>query len=126
MPHWLVIDLEATTDEGGWPVTDMEIIEIGATLVDRKGRELDQFQRFVRPLRRPLLTPFCRELTHITQANIDAAQPLGEVWPAFERWLANTTRDLKAGPVGATTIANSCFRIGSNWDLPVPWPTCPT
>ena len=87
MPHWLVIDLEATTDEGGWPVTDMEIIEIGATLVDRKGRELDQFQRFVRPSRRPLLTPFCRELTHITQANIDAAQPLGEVWPAFERWL---------------------------------------
>jgi inhibitor of KinA sporulation pathway (predicted exonuclease) len=43
MPHWLVIDLEATTDEGGWPVTEMEIIEIGATLVDRKGRELDAF-----------------------------------------------------------------------------------
>ena len=87
MPHWLVIDLEATTDEGGWPVTEMEIIEIGATLVDRKGRELDHFQRFVRPLRRPLLTPFCRELTRITQGNIDAAQPLTEVWPAFERWL---------------------------------------
>ncbi|MBK5396854.1 3'-5' exoribonuclease [Pseudomonas sp. TH39(2020)] len=87
MPHWLVIDLEATTDEGGWPVTEMEIIEIGATLVDRKGRELDSFQRFVRPTRRPLLTPFCRELTHITQANIDAAQPLSEVWASFEHWL---------------------------------------
>ena len=71
MPHWLVIDLEATTDEGGWPVTEMEIIEIGATLVDRAGREQDHFQRFVKPTRRPLLTPFCRELTHITQANID-------------------------------------------------------
>ncbi|OAB50028.1 exonuclease domain-containing protein [Pseudomonas thivervalensis] len=88
MPHWLVIDLEATTDEGGWPVTEMEIIEIGATLVNRDGREVDHFQRFVRPLRRPLLTPFCRELTHITQANIDSAAPLTEVWPAFERWLA--------------------------------------
>ncbi|MEZ1318385.1 exonuclease domain-containing protein [Pseudomonas fluorescens] len=87
MPHWLVIDLEATTDEGGWPVTEMEIIEIGATLVDRQGREQDHFQRFVRPLRRPLLTAFCRELTHITQANIDSAQPLTEVWPSFERWL---------------------------------------
>lgn len=87
MPHWLVIDLEATTDEGGWPVTEMEIIEIGATLVDRQGRELDHFKRFVRPLRRPLLTPFCRELTRITQASIDSAQPLTEVWPAFERWL---------------------------------------
>ncbi|MGE7956594.1 exonuclease domain-containing protein [Pseudomonas sp. NPDC089530] len=87
MPHWLVIDLEATTDEGGWPVTDMEIIEIGATLVNREGREMDHFQRFVRPLRRPMLTPFCRELTHITQAQIDGAQPLSEVWPLFERWL---------------------------------------
>lgn len=33
MPHWLVIDLEATTAEGGWPLEEMEIIEIGATLV---------------------------------------------------------------------------------------------
>jgi inhibitor of KinA sporulation pathway (predicted exonuclease) len=87
MPHWLVIDLEATTDDGGWPVTEMEIIEIGATLVDRKGREVDYFQCFVRPLQRPLLTPFCRELTHITQANVDAAQTLSEVWPSFEQWL---------------------------------------
>ncbi|MGE8458517.1 MAG: exonuclease, partial [Pseudomonas alloputida] len=22
MGHWLVIDLEATTDDGGWPVTE--------------------------------------------------------------------------------------------------------
>ncbi|MFW0755934.1 exonuclease domain-containing protein [Pseudomonas sp. H11T01] len=87
MTHWLVIDLEATTDDGGWPVAEMEIIEIGATLVNREGRELDSFQRFVRPLRRPLLTPFCRELTHITQANIDSALTLPEVWPLFERWL---------------------------------------
>jgi len=87
MPHWLVIDLEATTDDGGWPLAEMEIIEIGATLVNREGRELGHFQRFVRPLRRPLLTPFCRELTHISQANIDTAAPLIEVWGAFERWL---------------------------------------
>ncbi len=88
MPHWLIIDLEATTDDGGWPVTEMEVIEIGASLVNRDGRELDHFQRFVRPLRRPLLTPFCRKLTHITQANIDTAAPITEVWPLFERWLS--------------------------------------
>ena len=89
MPHWLVIDLEATTEEGGWPVEEMEIIEIGATLVAAAdGRELDHFQRFVRPQRRPLLTSFCRELTHISQADVDGAAPLAEVWPQFERWLA--------------------------------------
>jgi inhibitor of KinA sporulation pathway (predicted exonuclease) len=84
----LVIDLEATTEEGGWPVTDMEIIEIGASLVNAEGREVDHFQRFVRPLRRPHLTNFCKQLTHISQANVDTASPLSTVWPLFERWLA--------------------------------------
>lgn len=87
MGHWLVIDLEATTEEGGWPLEEMEIIEIGASLVNVAGRELDHFERFVRPLRRPQLTDFCRELTHIRQADIDAAAPLTGVWPQFERWL---------------------------------------
>ncbi|MEK1907238.1 MAG: exonuclease domain-containing protein [Pseudomonas sp.] len=85
--HWLVIDLEATTEEGGWPVEEMEIIEIGASLVASDGHELDHFQRFVRPLRRPCLTSFCRELTHISQAQVDAAQPLSVLWPQFERWI---------------------------------------
>ncbi|MET1076465.1 MAG: exonuclease domain-containing protein [Pseudomonas sp.] len=87
MGHWIVIDLEATTDEGGWPLADMEIIEIGATLATADGRELDHFQRFVYPQRRPHLTPFCRELTRINQTDIDAAAPLTGVWPLFERWL---------------------------------------
>jgi len=89
MPHWLVIDLEATTEEGGWPVAEMEIIEIGASLVNSDGREVDHFERFVRPVRRPLLTAFCRQLTHIQQAQIDTAQPLPAIWPQFERWLGN-------------------------------------
>ncbi|MDD1014596.1 exonuclease domain-containing protein [Pseudomonas rubra] len=95
MGHWLVIDLEATTDDGGWPVTDMEIIEIGAVLVDRQDRELSHFQRFVRPRRRPQLTPFCRELTHISQANVDTAHPLPEVWAQFERWLGHHAQHLE-------------------------------
>ena len=69
MQHWLVIDLEATTEEGGWPITDMEIIEIGASLVNAGGHEIESFQRFVRPTRRPYLTHFCRQLTQISQAH---------------------------------------------------------
>lgn len=89
MPHWLVIDLEATTEEGGWPVAEMEVIEIGATLVNQDGRELDHFERFVRPVRRPVLTHFCRDLTHISQNNIDSAATFPIVWPLFERWLSH-------------------------------------
>jgi inhibitor of KinA sporulation pathway (predicted exonuclease) len=88
MGHWLVIDLEATTEEGGWPLEEMEIIEIGASLVSASGHEVDHFQRFVRPLRRPQLTAFCRDLTHIDQARVSAASPLSAVWPQFERWLS--------------------------------------
>ena len=96
MPHWLVIDLEATTDDGGWPLEEMEVIEIGASVVTRAGREVDHFQRFIRPVRRPLLTPFCRQLTRITQANIDGAPPLPLVWEQFERWLGQHRPKLEA------------------------------
>lgn len=89
MPHWLVIDLEATTEEGGWPIAEMEIIEIGACIVHSDGREIDHFERFVRPARRPQLTPFCRELTHIQQGQIDSAAPLPLIWSQFERWLSH-------------------------------------
>jgi len=94
MRHWLVIDLEATTEEGGWPLEEMEIIEIGACLVAGNGQEIGHFQRFVRPLRRPLLTRFCRELTHIEQAEVDSAQGLAAVWPEFERWLGGYAGEL--------------------------------
>lgn len=87
MKHWLVIDLEATTDNGGWPTEEMEIIEIGATIVDEQGREQAHFQSFVRPTRRPQLTAFCRELTHIRQADVDGAPSLKELQPQFDAWL---------------------------------------
>lgn len=87
MQQWLVIDLEATTEEGGWPLEEMEIIEIGASLVDSAGHELDHFQRLIKPQRRPQLTAFCRELTHIDQASVDGAASLPQVWAQFERWL---------------------------------------
>lgn len=95
MRHWLVIDLEATTDLGGWPTAEMEIIEIGATVVDEHGRERDAFQSFVRPTRRPQLTAFCRELTHIRQADVDAAPTLKELQPTFEAWLQPQVADLQ-------------------------------
>jgi inhibitor of KinA sporulation pathway (predicted exonuclease) len=73
--HFLVIDLEATCDEDHRiPSRQMEIIEIGAVLVD--GRTLapvDELQTFVAPVRHPVLTPFCTRLTSITQADVAGA-----------------------------------------------------
>ena len=95
MHYWLVIDLEATTEEGGWPLEHMEIIEIGASLVNPLGHEVDHFQRFVRPQRRPLLTHFCRQLTHISQTNVDSAAALPVVWAQLERWLGSHRAQLQ-------------------------------
>lgn len=60
----LVIDLEATCDEGdGLPAMDMEFIEIGAVWSKAEGAVLEMFQALVRPMLRHRLTPFCRQLT---------------------------------------------------------------
>ncbi|MGH1348481.1 MAG: exonuclease domain-containing protein [Nannocystales bacterium] len=52
----------------------MEIIEIGAVVVD--GTDLQpryEFQTFIRPVRNPVLTPFCASLTSITQPMLEDA-----------------------------------------------------
>lgn len=73
--YYLVIDLEATCDrDHALPREETEIIEIGAVLA--RGRDFgveDEFQTFIRPVAHPRLTPFCTELTSITQADVDAA-----------------------------------------------------
>ncbi|MEL6343002.1 MAG: 3'-5' exonuclease [Myxococcota bacterium] len=73
--HFLVIDLEATCDQGRrLPRDQMEIIEIGAVLVEPQHLQIvDEFQTFVRPVRHHRLRPFCTELTSITQEMVDAA-----------------------------------------------------
>lgn len=72
---FLVVDLEATCDaDHRIPREQTEIIEIGAVLC--AGDTLlpqAEFQTFVKPVRHPRLTPFCTQLTSITQADVDAA-----------------------------------------------------
>jgi inhibitor of KinA sporulation pathway (predicted exonuclease) len=73
--YYLVIDLEATCDEGHRiPRERTEIIEIGAVLVDANSLQIvDELQTFVKPLIHPVLTAFCTELTSITQGQVEKA-----------------------------------------------------
>lgn len=86
---YLVIDLEATCDDGGAvPKHEMEIIEIGAVLVDgRSFAPKAEFQSFIRPQRHPVLTPFCRKLTSITQAQVDGAPSFPEALAALREFM---------------------------------------
>lgn len=89
--HYMIMDLEATCcDDNSFPRTEMEIIEIGAVMVDADDlRLLDEFQIFIRPVRHPQLTEFCKKLTTITQQDVEEARVFSEAVKSFSSWLNN-------------------------------------
>jgi inhibitor of KinA sporulation pathway (predicted exonuclease) len=101
---YLVIDLESTcAEDGSIPETEREIIEIGAVLVEVPGLlSVDEFQAFVRPVRHPLLTPFCSKLTTITQGHVQSA-------PLFPEVLARLCQQMWVKP-------GLLFRSWGNYD----------
>jgi 3'-5' exoribonuclease 1 len=101
--YLLVVDLEATCcDDRSISRRQMEIIEIGAVMVDlRDRRVISEFQHFVRPVRHPQLTPFCRQLTTITQADVDAAPTFPSVLQAMQTWLATQPSPVRFASWGA-------------------------
>ncbi len=98
MSDFLVIDVEATCDDGGRvPRSESEIIEIGAVMVDPSFAVVGELQTFIKPVRHPRLTAFCTQLTSITQADVENAisfpeamvligQFIGEKDPLFCSW----------------------------------------
>lgn len=86
-----IVDFEATCcDKGSFPREEMEIIEIGSVMVEAAtGNLLSEFCTFIRPRRHPVLTDFCKELTTITQADVDAAPLFPEALAAFSAWLGS-------------------------------------
>ncbi|WP_372370388.1 exonuclease domain-containing protein [Candidatus Uabimicrobium sp. HlEnr_7] len=87
---YIILDFEATcSNDGKVPRNEMEIIEFGVVAVDYKSLEaIDEFQRFVQPVRHNLLTNFCQELTTIQQKDVDNADGFSRVLAEFKEWLA--------------------------------------
>lgn len=92
-PVLVAFDIEATcwdrpvSDEEGIP--PHEVIEIGAVAWAASAESSRaEFQEFVRPVERPALSRFCRELTTIHQEQVDLAGPLSDVLPRFLQWCA--------------------------------------
>jgi 3'-5' exoribonuclease 1 len=88
--HILVVDLEATCcDMKSIPRHQMETIEIGAVMVVRETLEIiDEFQIFIKPVRHPILTNFCLELTSIMQSQVDTAPDFGTAMSTWQTWLS--------------------------------------
>ncbi|MBW4475414.1 MAG: exonuclease domain-containing protein [Tolypothrix brevis GSE-NOS-MK-07-07A] len=91
--YFLIIDLEATcSDDNSIPRHKMEIIEIGAVMLNRATWEIDsEFQQFIQPVINPQLTAFCRELTSISQSDVELAPIFPEAMSSLEKWLESFT-----------------------------------
>ena len=87
--YYLIIDLEATcSTDGTVPRDEMEIIEIGAVMQNARTFEIEsEFQSFVRPVRHPELTAFCKELTGIKQENVEGAPSFASAISAMQEWM---------------------------------------
>ena len=84
--YYLIIDLEATCcDDKSIARHDMEIIEIGAVLLNAQTMEIEsEYQSFVQPILNSTLTDFCRSLTSITQEDVDCAPRFPEAIKNFQ------------------------------------------
>jgi 3'-5' exoribonuclease 1 len=84
--NYIIFDLEATCWEHTPPGYVQEIIEIGAVLVDEYGDAKSQFSAFVRPRAHPNLSPYCLNLTNISQIDVNRARALPDILNMFMDW----------------------------------------
>ena len=84
--NYIVFDLEATCWEQNNNFKNSEIIEIGAVKYKIKDGVLiavEKFQRFVKPIKNPVLSDFCKKLTSIKQEDVDSADTFDVVMKEF-------------------------------------------
>jgi inhibitor of KinA sporulation pathway (predicted exonuclease) len=91
--QFIVFDLEATCWEGNLMGRQQEIIEIGAIRMDAYGHRKGTFQRFVKPVKSPSLSVYCKKLTGITQQDIDTALQFKYAGAQFRDWILSTDED---------------------------------
>jgi inhibitor of KinA sporulation pathway (predicted exonuclease) len=120
----MVVDLEATTSrDGSVPKDEMETIEIGAVLVRAESLEPEaEFATLVRPVRHPVLTAFCTQLTTITQAMVAEAPLFPAAMAAFARQMPLSEPGVvfcSWGEFDRRQLERDCAYHGVPYPLPV-------
>jgi len=84
-PFYLVIDFEANCSAD--QVRDHEIIEFPAVLIEAySGKVLAEFRSFVKMLTHKNVSEFIKNLTHITESDVDSGLTWIECLLSFENW----------------------------------------
>lgn len=84
--NYIIYDLEATCWDPNPPGLVQEIIEIGALRLNDYAEIIGSYNRFVKPIINPFLSPFCKSLTSIQQEDVDRASTFGKVIVEFQEW----------------------------------------
>lgn len=84
--NYIIFDLEATCEDRNInPYWDNETIEIGAVKVNNN-KIIDSISIFIKPIENPILTDFCKNLTHISQEDVDNGISFVEALNIFVQW----------------------------------------
>lgn len=89
-----ILDFEATCDRDKSFTPSHEIIEFPSVLlelVDGRYQVVSEFQEFCRPIYNIKLTPFCKELTGITQEQVSKGADFPDVLKRHQAWLDQYT-----------------------------------
>lgn len=96
-------------------------LEFGAVLLNMQtGKIEDQFHHYVRPVRYPYLSPYCINLTGITQSMIDGEELFPDVFTKFQQWVQEVQdeKDLRfATRTEKRAVANGPNATFCSWSL---------
>lgn len=84
--RYIVFDLEATCWDQ-WEKKDNETIEIGAIMINENKQIISEFEQFIRPTKYPILSEFCKNLTTISQEEVNNAPFFPEAIENFKTWI---------------------------------------
>ena len=105
LKNFLVLDFEATCDRVR--IDPQEIIEFPCLLLNDKLEQVATFHEYIRPVGIQTLTPFCTELTGITQDMVDEKSNFSEVLAKFCSWVEEN----------GISSTDSSFVTCGQWDL---------
>ena len=116
----IIIDLEATCWKGKIPDGEVnEIIEIGLSLLDTVTGEISKNQGILIKPQRSTISPFCTELTTITQNLLDKEGVLFE--EAIEKLIDEYNPDLYTwasyGQYDLNILKRQCMSFGVNYPM---------
>lgn len=118
--YYAVLDFEATCDEPR-QISIQEIIEFPTVLLDAETLAvIDEFESFVRPVKNPILTEFCHDLTGIEQGDVDGADTFPVVFERHQKWLRSHEGDALFVTCGNWDLRSMLPRQCRLHDLPIP------